>query len=260
MPDMKSQANHEWQVNLEVFEGPLDLLLHLINDLEIDIYDIPIAQITSQYLAYIQSSNLMQLEMGGDYLVMAATLMSIKSQMLVPRNDNFEEIEDHTYEGEDPRDHLMSLLIEYRRFKNLAEELADLEDDRSVFISKPHDDVSQFQDFIPLKEGDLSLEDLQAAFNRVIHDRASREPIPTRIERKEVSISDKMTEILDSLDNQTTPLTFSHLFEGQARYELVTSFLAMLELIKANDIIVHQEGVYGEIFISKPENTGEFNE
>lgn len=244
-------SNQEWQVNLEIFEGPLDLLLHLINELEIDIYDIPISQITSQYLAYLNSSNLLELDTGGQYIVMAATLMSIKSQMLVPRNDEFDEIEGDYYEGEDPRDHLMSLLVEYRRFKNLAQELAELEAERSGFISKPQDDISHYQGFIPLQEGDIKLSDLQLAFNRLINEKASREPIPTRIERKEVSISDKMTEVLDYLNEHQHPVSFSLLFENQPRYELVTSFLALLELIKSNDILVSQSDIFDEIIITK---------
>lgn len=247
----QKHSNNEWQVNLEVFEGPLDLLLHLINELEIDIYDIPISQITSQYLAYLNSSNLFELDSGGQYIVMAATLISIKSQMLVPRNDEFDEVDGYDYDTEDPRDHLMSLLIEYRRFKNLASELAGLEEERSGFISKPHDDISHFQNTVPLKEGDIKLSDLQLAFNRVINEQASREPIPTRIQRKEVSISDKMTEIMNYFEEHAKSISFSLLFENQPRYELVTSFLALLELIKSNDILVSQADIFDEIIITK---------
>lgn len=250
MDNKNTHPNDGWKVNLDIFEGPLDLLLHLINELEIDIYDIPIAQITTQYLQYIKSSNMMELDIGGQYIVMAATLMSIKSQLLVPRNDDFEDFDADFFEGEDPREHLMTLLIQYRHFKQLADELSAKEKERSVFISKPQDDISNFQDNIPLQPGDVSLEDLQSAFNRVINEKALRDPIPTRIERKEISVSDKMNQILNRLTHNES-ITFNLLFENESRYELVTSFLAILELIKSNEIIVKQSKIYDEILITK---------
>lgn len=251
MDNKDTHSNNGWKVNLDIFEGPLDLLLHLINELEIDIYDIPIAQITTQYLHYIKSSNMMELDIGGQYIVMAATLMSIKSQLLVPRNDEFEDIDsDGLFGGEDPREHLMTLLIQYRHFKQLADELSEKEEERSVFISKPQEDISNFQDNIPLKPKEVTLEDLQSAFNRVITEKALRDPIPTRIERKEISVSDKMNQILNKLTKGES-ITFSLLFENESRYELVTSFLAILELIKSNEIIVKQSKIYDEILITK---------
>lgn len=241
-----------WKVNLDIFEGPLDLLLHLINELEIDIYDIPISQITTQYLNYIQTDNVMELETGGQYIVMAATLMSIKSQMLVPRNEIFEDIDsDDWYDGEDPREHLMQLLIEYRRFKHLAADLSDREDERLMYLSKPHEDVSNFQEQVPLQENDVSLEDLQQAFTRVLNNKALREPIPTRIERSEVSVSDKMNQVMRTLEKTEGSITFNFLFEKESRYGLVTSFLAILELIKSHQIIVKQSQIFDEITIYK---------
>lgn len=248
-----SNSEATWQVNLDIFEGPLDLLLHLINELEIDIYDIPIAQITTQYLSYIKSSNVMALDTGGQYIVMAATLMSIKSQMLVPRNDEFEDIgADFLEDGEDPREHLMTLLIQYRQFKELANELAEKENERSVFISKPQEDISNYQENIPLRPGEVSLEDLQHAFHKVINERALKEPVVSRIDRKEISVSDKMTQIMAELSDK--PVTFQSLFEKETRYELVTSFLAVLELIKANQIYVKQSTIFDDILITKWES------
>lgn len=241
--------SQQWKVNLEVFEGPLDLLLHLINDLEIDIYDIPIADITHQYLAYIKQATVLELNIGGEYLVMAATLMAIKSQLLVPRNDEFEAVEDDylLYEGEDPREHLMTLLIEYRKFKLIAEELKQREDERSVFISKPESDVSQYQQTIPLREDEVSLEDIRQTFIRVLNERALREPTPTKIERTEISVSDKMIDIAQQLSQIKGEVTFGKLLDTSHKTELVAVFLAILELIKDQTIEAVQSDIYGEI-------------
>lgn len=244
-----SGQSEDWQVNLAVFEGPLDLLLHLINKLEIDIYDIPIAQITKQYLSYIHSSNVMALDSGGDYLVMAATLMSIKSQMLVPRNESFdgEDFSDY-YDGEDPRDHLMSLLIEYRRFTQVAGLLSEKENSRIDYLSKPANDLSDYDQTSELEPGAVTLYDLQSAFSRVLHDRALREPVKTKIHHREVSVSDKIQEILSAVQDQKT-ISFQTLFSRQAKYELVTGFLALLELIKLNKIRVKQGSINDDITI-----------
>src|SRR5699024_10131523 len=111
--------NEKLKLELEIFEGPLDLLLHLINQLEIDIYDIPIAQITDQYMKYLEHMKAKQLDIAGDYFVMAATLMRIKSEMLVPRNENQADLEDEFYDEEDPRKPLMELLLEYKQIKDV---------------------------------------------------------------------------------------------------------------------------------------------
>lgn len=240
------EINNSWKVNLDVFSGPLDLLLHLINELEIDIYDIPITEITTQYLAYLEQSNMLALDIGGEYLVMAATLMAIKSQLLVPRNESLDDEGDIWYE-EDPREHLMELLLEYRKFKLVAQDLQAREEARSAFITKEESDVTRYQAHIPLKEGELSLEDLRASFTRLLNERALEDPPPTTIERKQVSVSDKMVEISTKLREARSPMTFSYLMEGVLRTELVASFLAILELIKTQTIKANQSDVYGEI-------------
>ncbi|QTJ40036.1 segregation/condensation protein A [Dolosigranulum pigrum] len=241
------ETNNSWKVNLDVFSGPLDLLLHLINELEIDIYDIPITEITTQYLAYLEQSNMLALDVGGEYLVMAATLMAIKSQLLVPRNESLADEEEMWYEGEDPREHLMELLLEYRKFKLVAQNLQEREEARSAFITKEESDVTKYQEHIPLKAGEISLEDLRTAFTRLLNERALQDPPPTIIERKQVSVSDKMKEIATKLREADSPMTFSYLMEGVLRTELVASFLAILELIKTQTIKANQSDVYGEI-------------
>ena len=246
-----SQPKQNWQVNLAVFEGPLDLLLHLIQELEIDIYDIPIAQITQQYLSYIHSSNVMVLDQGGDYLVMAATLMAIKSQMLLPRNDqvqaNSAEEDD---QGQDPRNYLMALLIQYRRFTEISKYLSGREDQRLTYISKPKEDLSDLESDPTLKPGQVSVSDLQAAFNRVLNDYALRQPQASQVKASRVSVSDKMEEMVADLRDHPGPVSFNRLFDHQSRYELVTAFLALLELTKLNRVKLSQDHLDDEIIIN----------
>ena len=130
-------------LKLDVFEGPLDLLLHLIQQLEIDIYDIPIAAVTEQYMNFIHAMKTLELEVAGEYLVMAATLMSIKSQMLLPKPEVAFEYDDE--EGEDPRDALVQQLLEYRKYKYAASVLSEKEEERSLFHTKAPMDLSEYE-------------------------------------------------------------------------------------------------------------------
>jgi len=134
----------EIKIKLDVFEGPLDLLLHLIRSLEIDIYDIPIADVTEQYMNYIHAMKTLELEVAGEYLVMAATLMAIKSQMLLPKQE-LEEDYDDEYE-EDPRDALVAQLLEYRKYKYAADRLSEKAEERSQYYTKDPMDMDEYQE------------------------------------------------------------------------------------------------------------------
>lgn len=241
--------NEHWEVNLEVFEGPLDLLLHLINKYEIDIYDIPIANITSQYMDYLHAMQILQLDVAGDYLVMAATLMSIKSQMLVPRNEGWEdEGEEFILEQEDPREELMEMLLEYRKFKHAAVQLESKQSERADFFTKQPTDVSSYQENIPLKKGEIELQDLIDAFKVLIERNELKEPELTTIETEEVTVADRMKWIELKIKNSThKTVTFNNLFEDYSKTELVVTFLALLELIKENKIDFKQSETFSDI-------------
>lgn len=156
----------EIKVKLDVFEGPLDLLLHLIKTLEIDIYDIPIAQVTDQYMNYIHAMESSQLEVAGDYLVMAATLMSIKSQMLLPKQE-LDDDED-TYE-EDPRENLVAQLLEYRKYKYAAGELFEKAEERSHYFTKEPMDMDEYKDEdTSLEANQFNTIDLYLAFQSML--------------------------------------------------------------------------------------------
>ncbi|MFL2094743.1 segregation and condensation protein A [Marinilactibacillus psychrotolerans] len=236
-----------WKVNLEIFEGPLDLLLHLINKYEIDIYDIPIAKITTQYMEYLHAMQILQLDVAGDYLVMAATLMSIKSQMLVPRNDAWNE-EEFIVEEEDPREELMEMLLEYRKFKNATTKLEYKQSERADFFTKEPTDVTEYQENIPLKKGDVDLIDLIEAFQALIRRNELKEPEETTIETEEISVTDKMKWIELKIKNSpSSSISFRHLFEYYSSKEVVVTFLALLELIKENKVDFKQDKTFSDI-------------
>lgn len=241
-----------YQVKIDAFEGPLDLLLHLINRLEIDIYDIPVAQITEQYLLYIKTMNELKLDVASEYLVIAATLLEIKSKMLLPKHeeDLNEDDTEFSYE-EDPRDELVERLIEYRKYKEAAYDLKSLEEERGLMYTKPPSDLSDFSKEIQPEKTDLnvSLYDMLAAFQKLLRRKKLQKPMATKIARQEISIEKRMVEILDELRKLKGRKNFNDLFPYQAKDHIVVTFLAILELIKRKEIDVEQQENFGDIFI-----------
>ena len=180
----------EINIKLDVFEGPLDLLLHLIQKLEIDVYDIPIAAITEQYMQYIHAMKSLELEVAGEYLVMAATLMAIKSQMLLPKQEILIE-ENDPYE-EDPRDMLVAQLLEYRKYKYAAEQLSEKAEERSLYFTKDPMDVDAYKE----KSDELAANrfntiDLLLAFHKMLEKKKSRKVLETKITPDEVPLMKK---------------------------------------------------------------------
>ena len=236
----RARAGAPVVVKLERFEGPLDLLLHLIKRDEIDIYDIPIARITQQYLAYLDLMRALDLEVAGEFLVMAATLMRIKAKMLLPATPA-EEDED---EG-DPRELLVQRLIEYRQFKEAASTLKLKEDERRLLYERgmlPSED-----DAGPLPLAPASLFDLLDAFHRVM----ARLPEPAVYEvRTEVyDVEDKMSVIAQWVAEEGTVLFSALLMRCHARAEMIVTFVALLELIKLGQVTVIQAEHFDDISI-----------
>ncbi|MDQ1145199.1 MAG: segregation/condensation protein A [Bacillus sp. (in: firmicutes)] len=240
-----------YQVKIDAFEGPLDLLLHLINRLEIDIYDIPVAQITEQYLLYIQTMNELKLDVASEFLVMAATLLAIKSKMLLPKHEEVlvDEDTDMSYE-EDPRDELVERLIEYRKYKEAAQDLKSMEEERGLMYTKPPSDLSDFAKEKPEKtEINVSLYDMLAALQKLLRRKKLQRPLATKITRQEISIETRMIEIMDELKQLRGRKNFNDLFPYPAKEHIVVTFLAVLELIKRKEIDVEQQENFGEIFV-----------
>lgn len=240
---------------LEIFEGPLDLLLHLIDKAEVDIYDIPIHEITTQYLAYLQSMQQMELEVTSEFLVMAATLLAIKSSMLLPKPPVIEvEYDGFDEEGDDPREQLIQQLIEYRKYKEVAAQLREKEVERSLIFTREPDDLSAFLEHVQINpvEG-LGTDDLLVAYQRALRKLTSRQTV-AKIRRDEISVKDRMKEVELLLTGGGGRLLFSHLFDDAfAREEVVVTFLALLELMKMKRIKCYQHGLFEDIVIQTRE-------
>lgn len=238
----------EVKVKLDMFEGPLDLLLHLIETAEVDIYQVPIATITDQYMQVLNEANQMELEVVSEFLVMAATLLAIKSKMLLPKHELLEEdfLTEEERWFEDPRTELVERLLEYKKYKRLGEVLHLREEERSKVYSRPAMDLTPFTPEENPVEG-LSPDDLLQAFVEALKNRKPRERM-TRLAREEISVSDRMEEIVSLLSSKGQ-LFFSRLIDWKTvtREWVITTFLALLELMKLKKIICYQEGLFGEI-------------
>lgn len=247
----ETPKQEQLNLHLDIFEGPLDLLLHLINQLEIDIYDIPIAQITDQYMNYLDQMKAEQIDLASEYFVMAATLMRIKSEMLVPRNENQAEMEEDFYEEDDPRKPLMELLLEYKQIKEVVPRFEEKHFDRADFFGKEPSDLSAYRESIELEDQGLEIDDLTNIFMEVLARHKLETPQPTMIETDEITVIEKMDDIrLRILQRQDQQISFYELIDKPTRKEIVVTFLAMLELIKDNRIKVRQDSVSSDISIS----------
>lgn len=228
-------------IKLARFEGPLDLLLHLIKRDEIDIYDIPIAHITQQYLAYLELMRALDLEVAGEFLVMAATLMRIKARMLLPLPAPGEE-ED---EG-DPREELVQRLVEYRQFKEAAGTLKLKEEERRVLYERGM--VPGEDEMGPLPLAPATLFDLLDALHRVMA-RAPGEPVVYEVASEIYDVEDKMSLIAQRAAEEGS-LDFAELLgQCRVRLEMIVTFMALLELIKLGRVVVVQLQHFGDIRI-----------
>lgn len=236
-----------YKVKLERFEGPLDLLLHLIRKNEVNIYDIPIALITEQYLSYIELMQELNLDVAGEFLVMASTLIHIKSKMLLPRPETAAAGPE---DEEDPREALVRRLLEHQKFKAAAELLHERETLRSAQFTRPDARVADAMEDTFEPELEVDLFGLLAAFKGVL-ERASRRPRMV-IPPEQISIEDRMHQLLARL-SETEACGFEDLFsdgDGSRPFMIVT-FLALLEMIRLKLIRVFQSGGFGPIRVYK---------
>jgi len=234
-----------YKVQLPVFEGPLDLLLYLIKKEELNIYDIPISKITDQYVEHLEVMKLLDLDIAGEFILMAATLMHIKSKMLLPVEENAEEM----VEEMDPRDELVKKLLEYKKFKEAAGELKDMKlKQRDTFARSPGGEIPSTE-----KEDEsyfeASLFDLITAFSKVLKE------IPKnafhQVIKDEFTVSDKIHEILHVLVEKQS-VYFKDLFKNvRHRGEIVAIFLALLELVKLKEVVVRQDGPFKQIEVMR---------
>ena len=239
-------------VKLEVFEGPLDLLLHLIEKNKIDIYDIPIALITEQYMEYLKEMEKQDLDNMSEFLVMAATLLKIKSRMLLPQEETEEE------EPEDPRQELVERLLEYKMYKFMSLELRDRQMDADKMLFKKSTlppEVADYKEEVPLEEliGDLTLAKLNDIFRSVMKKQVDKiDPVRSKfgkIEKEEVNLSQKMRYVQEyGLANKK--FSFRRLLEEQNdKMDLIVTFLCILELMKMGRVSIIQEEIFDDILI-----------
>lgn len=243
----------QYKVKIDAFEGPLDLLLHLINRLEIDIYDIPVAEITEQYLIYIHTMNELELDVASEFLVMAATLLAIKSKMLLPKYEEEDGAEDFEMGlEEDPRDELVEKLIEYRKYKEAASELKSREAERGLIFTKAPSDLSDYTKEMNQEKRDLdvSLYDMLAAFQKLLRRKKLQKPLATKVTRQEIPIEKRMEEIITVLQMGKHRMNFFDLFPYEDKEHIVVTFLAILELMKRNELFVEQEMNFSDIYIT----------
>lgn len=236
-----------YKVKLDVFEGPLDLLLYLIKKEEADIFDIPIAKITEQYLEYLEYMKMLDLNIAGEFIVMAATLMHIKSRMLLPP----EELPPEEVEEEDPRAELVRRLLEYKKFKEAANQLAQMESNRSMVFPRSVDEAQ----FIDQSEGpyfEASIFDLITAFSTVLKS-ISREAF-LEVVKDEYTVEEKVHELFHLLVEKPV-LYFKEIFEkAKNKMEIIAIFLALLELIRIKEVVVRQRQLFGAIEIIRNPN------
>lgn len=237
---VQTQETHGYQIRLPVFEGPLDLLLHLIKKNKIDIYDIPIAEITRQYLEYLEMMKELNLEIAGEFLVMAATLIQIKTRMLLPVDEDLPE-----EQRQDPRWQLVERLLEYQAIKLASQELMErYQQWEGVFWRGPVEIEKEEPQILHLFE--LNAYDLYEAFRRVLE----RAPAEVReIAKQSLTVRERMTQIMEYLKDKEL-VKFEELFEPKNRGFLIITFVAVLELVRLKIIRVFQGEPFGQIWLS----------
>lgn len=237
----------DYRVDLEVFEGPLDLLLYLIRREEVDIHEVCLERITGQYLEYLEVMKALNIEFAGEFLVMAATLLYIKSRsVLPPEEQTTAPGEDDPLYEHDPREELIRKLIEYRRFKDAALHLEVRLSEAEGLFPRPHAEDAPAAPDPGTILGEVSLFDLIAAFQSALR-RAGERMARHEVFEEEYAVADKIEEILRRVA-ATPRLWFGEVFEGaRNRHEFVTIFLALLELIRLRQVRVRQETPFGDI-------------
>ena len=245
-PIDEGQEESGYKVNLPTFHGPLDLLLHLLKKHEVDIYDIPIVLVTEQYNAYLDAMTELDLDVAADYIYMAALLINIKSRMLLPRDENADEALD------DPRKELVDRLLEYQRFKAVAETFAELDVVRMGMWSRPRVPLPGTEQAPEMDMSEVGLFDLIDAFRTALSRYKQNHPQSIELRRTVHKVSDKMRELYVKL-REKSPIRLQWFLEGRDRNELIAVFLGMLELVRLGGIGLQQSDTFGEILISNTE-------
>ena len=240
----------DYSIKINEFEGPLDLLLHLIKESNIDIYEISIEEITNQYLEYINKMEELNIEVASSYLTMAAELMLLKSKSLLPsKKEEDEEIEDE----EETREKLINRLVEYQKYKELTKDLKVLEQQRKEFYIKSPSNLSNITDEKIKNDTDIGIYDLLQAFSAFLERKDKEKPLNTKITNKEYSVKLRKNDIKNYLQ-QRKRAEFKELFNIYNKSYIIVTFISILELAKENQVNLTQENNFANIYIELKEN------
>ena len=228
------------------FEGPLDLLLHLIKKSKMEIFDIEISEITNQYLNYIKSMTDMNLDIASEYLVMASELIEMKSKKLLPKSEEKEEDE----EVEDPEVILKRRLVEYQKYKESTNVFRDLEKNRSSYYTKAPESLKKYSLKKLENDGSVDVYDLLDAFQKLLERQEYNKPKNTKIARKELSVKERIVKIRDIL-RVNKRVNFVELFDDFSKPYVVVTFLSVLEMVKSREINIKQDNNFSDIYIER---------
>ena len=231
------------------FEGPLDLLLHLIKEAKMDIYEIDIHCIIDQYLDFIHNEEMNNIDVSSEYLVMAAELIHLKSKLLVKRNDEQDEVLEQEEFSFNSEEDLKNKLLEYEKYKQLTKDLSELEEKRSEVFTKLPESIKEYSD-TPLPKGELDINDLFKAYLNFIEREKLTQPLNTKITKKEINVEDKIKDIRSILSKRKK-VNFIELFNDHSRKNVIVTFLSILEMSKNNEIVLTQEDNFSPIMIEK---------
>lgn len=238
-----------YKVSLKSFEGPLDLLLHLIKKNDLDIFDIDIDEITKQYLEYINLMEKMNLDIASEYLIMAAELMEIKASSLLPQEKS---IEDDDYEV-DPKEQLINRLIEYEQYKNITGTFKELETIRQEVYTRNTDELINYKETEDNNDYGFNIDDLVKAFKDFLKKKELDKPLNTKIAKKDYSINKRSLEIKNIIRSKKK-VSFYELFDILSKDYIVITFLSILSLTKNGDVILKQQNNFNNIMIEAKES------
>ena len=231
-------------LKLEVFEGPLDLLLHLIKENKMDIFDIEIESITRQYLDYIHKMKEQNLDIASAYLVMASELTLIKARMLLPRP----KVDDEESEEEDPRVELVARLLEYQAYKEITKTLKENESKRQEIHTKLPENINNYIEENTVITGEGSLDLLVDAFKKFLVRKSEEKPLSTKVTMKEITVSSRKLEIKCILKKEKK-VSFFKLFPVSTKEYIVATFLAILDMARNKELLIKQEELFSDIIV-----------
>lgn len=235
----------DYSIKINEFEGPLDLLLHLIKQSNIDIYEIEISEITKQYLDYINKMEELNINVAASYIVMAAELMEIKSKSLLPKKED-EEVDEE--EEQISKENLINKLIEYQKYKEITTSFKELEENRQNIYIKSPEKLNNYIEEVVLKNEDTTIDDLVDAFKKFLDRKNLEKPITTKITNKEYSVKERKHNIKNILKEKKKVL-FTELFEEFNTSFIIVTFLSILEMTKEKEIIIKQDTNFSNITI-----------